>query len=95
MTYVEDSKTLLKKELPGLDGPLLDLYVLLALTTGEDTTLEHVHDAWSVWQSGIKPDHRSIVPFVELTVEVQELDRKYAEAIRAVSAELKTRMIQS
>lgn len=95
VTYIEDVQALLKKELPSLDDSLLDLYILLVLTTGEDTTLEQVHDAWSVWQSRIKPNHRSIVPFAELTAEVQEMDRKYAEAIRSVSAELKTRMIQS
>lgn len=95
VTYIEDVQALLKKKLPELDDSLLDLYILLVLTTGGNTTLEQVHDAWSVWQSRTIPNHRSIVPFAELTAEVQALDWKYTDAIRSVSAELKTRMIQS
>lgn len=89
VTYVDDARDLLEKKLSGLDGPLLDLYALLALTFGEDTSSEHVHDAWSVWRSRTRPDHRSLVPFVKLTPEVQKLDEKYRDAIRETAAELK------
>lgn len=89
LTYVSDARAVLSDGLPGLDGQLLDLYTLLALTTGEKTTLEDVHDAWSVWRSQTQPDHRSIIPFSELTPEVQELDREYMEAIHETAAKLK------
>lgn len=86
VTYVEKAREALVEQLPGLAredrSSLLDLYTVLVLIRGESTTLEHVHDAWSVWMSRTRPDHRSIIPFDELTTEVQEMDRKYAEAIQ-------------
>lgn len=68
------------------DMGLYRLYALLALTTGKATTLENVHDAWSAWRAATRPDHRSLVPFGLLPVDVQELDRKYMEAIHEESA---------
>ncbi len=85
MNYVEKVIEALSEELPGLDRDLLRLYALLAMTTGTETSLEDVHDAWSLWKNEIKADHKSLIPFSELTVEVQELDRKYADAIRKVA----------
>ena len=86
VTYVEKAREALVEQLPGLAredrSGLLDLYTVLVLIRGEGTTLEHVHDAWSVWMSRTRPDHRSIIPFGELATEVQEMDRKYAEAIQ-------------
>jgi hypothetical protein len=70
----------------GEDITLYRIYALLALTVGEDVTAEHVHDAWSVWRAETKPDHKSLIPFAELTPDVQALDDKYVDAIRAVAA---------
>lgn len=81
MSYVTEVLDLLDEELPGLSGDLADFYALLVLTTGEDTTNEHVHDAWSMYTSIKRPDHRSLIPFEELTEEVQELDSKYRDGI--------------
>lgn len=81
MIYVNNVLNLLDEELPGLPSDLLDFYALLVLTTGENTTLENVHDAWAMYTSLKRPDHKSLIPFEELTVEVQELDRKYADGI--------------
>lgn len=69
----------------GDDILLWRIYALLALTTGVETTSRHVHDAWSVWQAGIFPEHRSLIPFEELTPEVQAYDDKYRDAIRLVA----------
>ena len=68
---------------------LMNFYALLVLTTGERTTLENVHDAWSAWQELIMPNHRSLMPFNELTPEVKGLDQPYADAIVEVAAELR------
>jgi hypothetical protein len=76
---------MLRKELPGIDEDLLDLYSLLVLVQGVNTTLRDVHDAWSVWKNPIRPDHKSLIPFGDLSPEVQELDRKYADAIITVA----------
>ena len=85
MSYVDDVRDSLAARLPGLEPALLDLYALLILARGVNTSLRDVHDAWAVWRSRSRPDHQSIVPFDEHTEEVQELDRKYADAIVEVS----------
>lgn len=69
------------------DRALYRIYAVLALTTGEQTTNENVHDAWAAWRAATKPAHRSLVPFDQLTREVQELDAPYRDAIRAVASE--------
>lgn len=77
----------------GLDDcppDLLRLYALLALTSGEDTTLENVHDAWSCWLDATRPAHPALVPFADLPADVQELYRKYMDAIRKVAAEVRS-----
>jgi hypothetical protein len=83
--YVQKVRGLLAERLPDCDLPLVDLYTLLALTKGVNTTLEDVHDAWAVWRNVTKPDHKSLVAFQNLSKEVQELDRPYMEAIHDVS----------
>lgn len=74
--------------MPGEDSDLLRLYALLTLTQGQHTTLKDVHDAWSLWRHGTRPDHPSIVPFDQLTSEIQELDRPYMEAIHRAARTL-------
>ena len=92
MNYFEEIKERLRAELEWGKfryEALLDLYTTLVFVTGEKTTLENVHDAWSAWQNKTEPKHRSLIPFAELTKEVQELDRPYAEAIIKVAKALK------
>lgn len=84
-TYVDAIVQALLGKLPELDEGLARFYALLVLTTGFDTTRENVHDAWSLWRMEINPHHRSIVPFSSLSPEVQEMDTKYAIAIREVA----------
>lgn len=82
--YVQKVKDSLKGLHPNMDSELLDLYSLLVLVKGEDVTLKDVHDAWSVWKNNTRPDHRSLIEFDELTPEVQQLDKKYADSIKLV-----------
>lgn len=73
-----------------IDSPLLArLYALLVLSKGTETTMEDVHDAWSLWyEAGDgRRDHRSLMPFGQLPPPVQEYDRKYMEIIHRVSRE--------
>lgn len=79
--YIQSTTTALAQLLPDCDPTLLSLYGLLALTKGTGTTLEDVHEAWAIWRNLTNPAHKSLVPFDELTTEVQELDRPYMEAI--------------
>lgn len=84
--YVHQARADLQERLPGISGALADLYTLLALVKGQDTTLEDVHDAWSVWKDRIRADHHSLIPFKDLAPAVQELDGKYRDAIAQTAA---------
>lgn len=87
MNYIQQARDILSKKID-IESDLLDLYVLLVLTSGIDTELIDVHDAWAIWRNKTNPSHKSIIPFSELTPEVQGLDREYAEAIRSTAAEI-------
>lgn len=65
---------------------LLDLYALLAITKGRQTTMEDIHDAWSLWTNESNPEHRSLVPFAHLGAEIAEYDRPYMVAVHEVAA---------
>lgn len=84
MNYVDALAARLGQLLGDCDVELLRLYALLALVKGAAVTDEDVHHAWSAWTAARRPDHRSLVPFGDLAPEVQALDTRYAEAIRAV-----------
>ncbi len=88
VNYMENITNKLKNKLPDCPNDLLKFYTLLVLTTGKETTLENVHDAWSIWQNTINPEHRSLVPFKNLTKPVQELDELYCQAIIETANEL-------
>ncbi len=87
MNYIQKIKQDLQKEynFPEEYIGLLDVYALLVLIKGEKCTNEDVHDAWSIWQNKTQPEHRSLIPFNELTKEVQDLDTEYRDAIIKVS----------
>jgi hypothetical protein len=90
MNYLDAVATQIEAELhPSLRPDeqateLYRLYALLALTRGNETSLQNVHDAWSVWMASRQPDHAALVPFSELRVDQQEQDRPYADAILRV-----------
>lgn len=86
MNYVDETKARLDIVLPGLPEELLEFYALLVFTKGKDCTLEDVHDAWAIWRNQTNSAHRSLIPFDELTKEVQELDRRYMEGIHQVAS---------
>ncbi len=83
MNYIEAIRQELMDD--GIDDSHADVYALLVLTTGTSTTLENVHDAWAVLKNKVRPDHKSLKPFWELSYEVQELDRKYMDSIHRVA----------
>ena len=90
MNYITTITARLGALLPDCAGEpgLLRLYALLVLTAGTGTSLEDVHSAWACWRDATRPDHPSLIPFAGLAPEVQELDRTYRDAIRAVAAGL-------
>lgn len=88
VNYIDRVVTRLDEELWGCPVELINYYALLVLTTGELTTLEDVHDAWSIWTNETLWTHKSLIPFNELTLEVQELDQPYRDAIVKIAKEL-------
>jgi hypothetical protein len=68
----------------GLDE-LLDAYALLALAKGQAVTDEDVHNAWAAWATKFEPDNVALVPFKELSLETQQEDAQFTEAIRNVA----------
>lgn len=87
VTYVDSVTDALNHMIPAIPVELLRYYVLLVLVKGTATSLEDVHDAWAMWRIDTRPDHPALVPFEELTPEVQGYDREYRDAIRRVAAE--------
>lgn len=81
--YIADNRTLLEASLPGHPEDLLDLYVLIAVCRGTDTTLEDVHDGWSVHTNKECPDHDNLVPYSMLESGSEE---HYYPALDAIHA---------
>ena len=93
MSYINDLAVAIYREAEGPDDMPLNLaplylgYAVLALAKGPAVTAEDVHDAWAAWASEAYDDqHRSLVPFGQLTPAVQALDEPYVDAIRRVAA---------
>lgn len=86
--YAQRAIDLVHQQRPDLEHDLARLYGLLLLVHGDDVTHEDVHDAWSMWMAAHNPDHGSLVPFNELSREVQTLDGEYVDAIREAHARL-------
>ena len=87
MNYIQKIQNALDEELKMGETyvGLLETYGLLVLTVGVNCTQENIHDAWSIWQNKTQPEHRSLIPFNELTKEVQELDEEYRLAVVKVA----------
>lgn len=91
MNYFTDFYNELKNAMPmPCEHELLVSYTLLGLTKGVNVTLEDVHDAWSSWRAfSDRPDHKSLVPFDELSPEVQDMDKPFQDAIIATYIKLR------
>lgn len=86
--YIDRIAQRIGKRMPGCEASLLRIYALLALTLNIGVTSRDVHDAWAVWRLETQPEHRSLVPYGELSPVVQQLDEPYAAVIRAVAQEM-------
>lgn len=88
VSYAQEIVDRLDAEIPGNDPDLLRLYALLVMSTGVNTTMENIHDAWALWRIATRPDHPDLVPFDRLTPEVREYDRPYMDAVIRVAEEI-------
>lgn len=96
-TYIDEIVEKVK-ERTGLKGKgLTKLYAFLVLVKGESITLEDIHDAWSMDMNykDITPpfcyghEHKSIVPFDQLSEETQNKDKEYLDALLNIAKEIK------
>lgn len=92
MNYIDEAKEELLKHVKIGKG-LQDVYALLVLVKGQDVTLKDVHDAWAVninktWDHGTYGNHFSLIPFDELSEEVQNKDQKFVDAIKETAKAL-------
>lgn len=60
-------------------------YAVLALAKGKAVTDEDIHNAWAAWSAEHNPKNESIVPFADLSPEIQAYDSKYAAAVHEVA----------
>ena len=96
-TYIDRVVDMVEKETGLKSKQTIRYYALLVLVKGEDVTLSDVHDGWSMvmnYKESNPPycyghDHKSIVPFNELSKETQDRDIKYVEALRKIAREIK------
>lgn len=82
MNYVETIRKGIAEQMPDADTKLIDLYALLGVVFGSAVNEEDVHNAWSVWQNEKDGTHRSLIPFDDLSADIQALYTKYVEIIR-------------
>jgi hypothetical protein len=70
---------------PGDDETLFLGYAVLMRAKGLEATAADVHDTWAAWMLGRDPGHQAIVPFDELSADVQALDAPYLQAIHTAA----------
>jgi len=92
ITYVDELAERIRLEvdldaLPAGDTRLLFLmYAVLGRAKGADVAREDVHDAWVAWMTARGERHESMVPFDDLSPEIQAEDGPFLLAIRRAVA---------
>ena len=91
--YMLKRAAILKEELnQELPEVLFSCYLDLACvsaSTGNPITNEAIHDAWSIWKNTIDNTHKSIIPYNKLSIEIQELDTPYTDAVNRAADRFK------
>ena len=66
--------------------PFYTQLVLTALSSNVDITAEMVHNAWAVarYNKDDSDIHKSMIPFSNLSKEIQDLDNPYVEKLNEV-----------
>ena len=91
MNYAQEIQNKLEEilKMKGSDYEgLLKFYAQLVLTVGTTCTQKDIHDAWSMWQNETMPEHKSLIPFEQLSNEVKQLDEPYRKAVIKVAKEI-------
>jgi len=91
MTYLQTAAQAIKSEVPADKLPkantdtLFLIYAVLMFAKGQAVTREDVHNAWTAWATHIGKDSNSLVPFDELSPDVQARDQPFVDAITTVA----------
>lgn len=95
-TYIDEVTDLVKTKAGVQNKYLAQMYALLVLVKGEDITLSDVHDAWAMNMNFrvttpvcYGHEHKSLVPFDQLSVETQNKDKRFVESLRAIAKSFK------
>ena len=92
MNYLVSVSEAIREALPpehqDSDPAILVIYALLALTKGLETTASDVHDAWAAWKTITGVEHDDLAPFETLSLEIQEKDYPFVDAIHEVARRL-------
>jgi hypothetical protein len=54
MNYIQKARSILAEKID-VEEDLLDVYTLLVFTTGSDTEIVDVHEAWAIWKNKTDP----------------------------------------
>lgn len=94
-TYIDKIVSKVAAECHIKNKELARYYALLILTKQTNITLKDVHDAWAM-SMNFRPvtsycyghDHKSIIPFHELSKETQEKDATFVKKLNRIAKEL-------
>lgn len=92
--YLREIANVIRSHVPsgkipdGDSDTLFLLYAVLLRVKGVTVSRSDVHDAWSTWMMRQDEEHASLVPYEQLTDDVQVEDEIFAEAIRKASVDL-------
>jgi hypothetical protein len=67
---------------------LLLRYAVLLRAKGANVSNSDIHDAWAAWIAARDPTHTALIPYENLSEQVQEQDRAFATAVRRAAEEL-------
>jgi hypothetical protein len=96
MTYLQRAAQAIKAEvppdkLPKADTTLLFLiYATLMFAKGEAVTAEDVHNAWAAWATHVGKVSKALVPFDQLSADMQAQDQPFVDAIVAAAQHYRT-----
>jgi hypothetical protein len=90
VTYLDKLAQLIRAEVPDALVPpdaerLFLLYAVLLRAKGSEVTASDVHDAWTAWMQGTRPDHDNARPFEDHDDEIREQDEPFVRAVQAVA----------
>ncbi|MFB6948749.1 hypothetical protein ACFCXP_03855 [Streptomyces niveus] len=90
MNYLESVANRIRSQVPAATLPqvngenLLNLYASVVLVKGVDATASDVHDVWVTWQLEQDPSHPALIPYDQLTSDVQQ---RYAPIVNVIREE--------